>query len=263
MRNLNDFIDDYGLIIQGDGDAGDSANRVGMYGVAAHYSNVKHSDDPNVPTKEKFNSMASKVEIAPGIGVRHPVQWNSPNDFSRDQQTALVIGAALSDNYQLVLSFFERHVERLGGYQTFKLFSKNEAGEFKIVQGDYASPEHWGYYIRGLSYWFLYPYLLLSDLFMLGNSLIIVYRSYKDADDTSNDLNHICALLLAKEKYPTPIGWLARKVYSWFRKNAGKDNNNRLPGFGPQTALDWYFREESNAPPIDDLFRPFLEKELK
>ena len=48
-------------------------------------------------------------------------------------------------------------------------------------------------------------------------------------------------------------------------KNAGKDKNNRLEGFGPQTALDWYFREGAwgNPPPINELFKPFLEKELK
>lgn len=257
MRNLGDYIDDYGLIVQSDLDGGDSANRVGLYGVASEFNPLA--------TKDNFNVMAVLVEPEPGLGIRHPDpdKWYSKlKYFSRDQHSALILGGILAGNTELVKRFFHKHLSRFGAYQNFQFNSTDVDGKYKFVTGDIASPEHWGYYIRGLNMWYLYPLLPVCDLFMLINSLVIIGKSWYDADDTSNDLNHIAALLMTKKIYPTPVSWLARKVYKWFRSNAGVNNENRLKGFAPQTALDHYFRVEAKGPPINELFAPFLEKEL-
>lgn len=280
MKKLSDYIDTYGLICEIEPehilDGGDSANRTGLFPIAAEYNNGFKMEADLDMTKDTAmsaaNVMLSKIEIKPGICVRNPDPtkwWSNPNYFSRDQQSAVVVGAGFSKNYSLVSSLFLNHLKRFGLYQNFQINGVDVDGKKKFIQGDIATPEHLNLYIRALNLWFLYPLLLIGDLFTVLNSLIIIYKSYRDADDTSNDLNHIAICLQAKKRLPTPISYLARKLYRYFRKNAGSDNQNRLSGFGPQTALDHYFGDTVNkrilgvsSPPINELFKPFLEKEL-
>lgn len=271
MKKLSDYIDTYGLICQIEDDGsfggGDSANRCGLLAVASEFNNGLYQADLDMSKEHVMaacNSMFGRIETRPGVGIRHPEAtkwWSNSKFFSRDQQSAVVIGAGFSNNQVLVLSLFKNHLKRFGLYQNFQINSLDVDGKKHFIQGDMATPEHFNYYVRALNLWALYPVLLIGDLFMLLNSIIIVIKSIFDADDTSNDLNHICALLQAKRKLPTPISWLARKVYRFFRMNAGQTQNTRLSGFGPLTALQHYFRSKG-APPMDVLFQGFLEKEL-
>lgn len=274
MKNLSVYIDEYGLPCQVEGNhtfgGGDTANRIGLIGVANYFAKGIHTAGVEADQEQgnaMVTSMLSKIEVKSGIMVRHPEPnewWSQPRFFSRDQQSAVVIGAGLTGNLDLVRRLMKQHLKRFGFYQNFQINKTDVDGKKKLVQGDIASPEHFSFYVRALKQRCAYPLLLLGDVFTLINSLVIVYKSIRNADDTSNDLNHICALLLAKKVMPTPISWLARKIYVKFRKNAGPDNSNRLSGFGPQTALDWYFTDKtSSAPPINELFRSFLEIELK
>ncbi len=274
MKKMSDYIDEYGLICQVMGDSifdgGDSAQRVGMLGIAASLNDGFRGEADLEMTKEfalvATNTMISKLQLPSGKLVRHPdyTKWYSnPNHFSRDQQSAVVIAAGFSGNQALVLNLMKQHLKRFGAYQNFGFNRIDVDGNKKFITGDIASPEHFNLYFRALNLYILYPLLLIGDLFTLLNSLIIIYKSYIDPDDTSNDLNHICVLLQSKKVMPTPISWLARKLYRRFRKNAGPSNDNRLPGFGPQSALDYYFADKiSSSPPINELFRNFLEKEL-
>lgn len=273
-KNLSVYIDEYGLPCQVEGDysfgGGDTANRIGLIGVANALAKGIHTVGVEVDEEQgsaMVNSMLSKVEIIPGIMVRHPEPtkwWSEPRFFSRDQQSAVVIGAGFANNKALVKRLLVKHLKRFGLYQNFQINKTDVDGKKKLVQGDVATPEHFNFYLRALKLYPLYPLLLLGDLFTLFNSLIIIFKSFIDADDTSNDLNHIASLLQSKKVMPTPISWLARKVYVKFRRNAGPDDKNRLVGFGPQTALDWYFTDKtSSAPPINELFKSFLETELK
>jgi hypothetical protein len=217
------------------------------------------------------NAMMNLIEPRPGMFVRHPdpsMWYSNPVHFSRDQQSAVAIGLSFLGNKGAIKRMAKGHLKRFGLYPNFQLNKVGVDGKFRRVTGDIASPEHFGYYIRGLHLYPLYPLLLVGDLFMLLNSLIIVFMSLRSVNsmETSNDLNHICALLQAKHMMPTPISWLARKVYSLFRRNAGVEVGHRLPGFGPQTALDSYFHDNlppTSNPPIDLLFKSFLEKQLK
>jgi len=262
-QNLSDYLDDYDLVVQKDKDGGDTANKIGLLGVASYFLK-------DVTLKNYVNNSLVKLIVStePLLMVRNPkprVFWSDPNHFSRDQQSAVVLGAALTDRLELVKDLAKAHLKRYGAYQNFQLFGKTEDvnGKTTPVKGDIASPEHLGYYARALNLYVFYPLLYVSDLFMLINSIVIVIKSHRDPDDTSNDLNHIAALLFTKVKQPTLLSWLARQVYVRLRANAGKDKQSRLQGFAPQTALDHYFREETGAPPINEYFRPFLEKELK
>ncbi len=277
MRKLSNYIDDYGMICQRDIlsnllDGGDSANRISLFLIASQINNGFTGEAELVASKEEckdmFDSMVVELESSEGIWKRHPDprEWYSrPEYFSRDQQRPLIIALGLAKNVKAVKDTLKKQIKRWGFYQNFRLFAKDVDGKRKIVQGDIPSPLDWGYFIRALGWWWAYPLILISDLFLLLSSIIIVKESKLDPDKTTDDLGHIAALLQAKNSLPTPISWFARIVYSG-RLNAGKDIANRLPGFGPQTALDHYFRQEkdiTDSPPINELFLPFLERELK
>jgi hypothetical protein len=70
--------DNLGLILDNNGDAGDSCNRTGIY-----YGFSKDADN-------KLNYFVNYN----GICVRHPIQspWNNPKNFSRDQLIPLIYG---------------------------------------------------------------------------------------------------------------------------------------------------------------------------
>lgn len=261
QRDLDGYLDSYNLVVQKDGDGGDTANKMGLLGVAAYFLNDQDLKDY---VREGLPKLI--VDTNPYKLVRNPtpnIFWSDPNHFSRDQQSAVVLGASLVDKKLMVFNIMLAHLMRYGAYQNFQFKTQDVSGKTTLIKGDIASPEHLGYYARALDAYHLYPLLYIADLFMLLNSIVIVVKSYLDPDDTSNDLNHIAALLFTKVKQPTLMSWLARQVYVRLRANAGKDKQSRLPGFAPQTALDHYFREETGAPPINEFFKPFLEKELK
>lgn len=160
-------------------------------------------------------------------------QWNSISDFSRDQQSSLVIAMGVYKLFEPLKRMFWQHVKRLGFYQN----------------KDYASPEHWGYYIRAFGWRWLYWYLYLGDLFMLLNVYIRLHKA-KDPNDVGDDLNLSLALLQAHLSMPTFISKYALELYK------------KRP-FGVQYAFDWYFREETGANPFNELYAPIIERYLK
>jgi len=73
------FRDSHGLIVDSNGDAGDSARAAGIVDL---FSN-------NQPTQSWIY-----VGSVTGLGVRHPYQapWDNPKNFTRDQQICLMAG---------------------------------------------------------------------------------------------------------------------------------------------------------------------------
>jgi hypothetical protein len=258
--NITKFFDNYNLPVQADGDGGDTANRFGLLSAAAGL--LKREVSFKLPdgslikldADDYFSAGFGSLEIAPGILARHPEQWNEAEDFSRDQQTPVVIAAGMTKAYDELQSLAIAHLKRFGKYQN----------------KDWASPEHIAIYTRAfinddnvlLLAPLAYPSLLLGDIFTFFNSIARVYASYKNPDDTSDDVNHILVMIQQRITVATPISWLARQVYVHFRKNAGKDKDSRLSGLAAQSAYDHYFREETGAPPMNDIYRPLIKEYL-
>lgn len=232
-----EYTDNLGIIVQRDGDRGDSASRVGIY----YYLRILNETDNKQELSETFHVVLDKLEIQPGIYVRHPddtysngtpVQSyvNNPSGFSRDQQTPIQIAMG---EYPLERSrlqrLFAKQLSRLGTYQN----------------KDIGGPETLSIYFRSLNSIGAYPVDLLGDVELLVNSLIRLGKRKANPDDTSDDVNHCLALIQAYYRYPTPISLLARQVY--------KLSN-------PMQALESYFRFETNAPPMAELFRPQMRK---
>lgn len=195
--------DEYGLIVNKDGDGGDTANREGVY----FFGKLLARTEPFPPELEKtiltvIRRILFLLQAKEGVWVRHPEQWNEPEDFSRDQQTPIVIMIGAYRFKDILWNTFKNHVKRFGKYQN----------------ADWAGPVEINIYVRSFHAYFLYPWLLFTDVFLFVSSIIHVVKSFK-AGFSDDSVNHTMILLQAKNFMPTPFSWLARKVYYIFRRH--------------------------------------------
>lgn len=215
-------FDAHGLIVQSDGDGGDTAQRTGMFYFVY--------DD-----RAAFERALDQLEVRPGIYVRHPYQpgfRSDPAEFSRDQQRALVIAMGAYGMRDRLWRMVKAHASRLGKYQN----------------RDILGPSHLGEYIRAFHSRLLYPVLLVTDTALLFNSvrICLVYRWNSDHSD---DNNHVMSLAQSRYVMPTPWSWMARKIYKKFRpRNEG--NFQKSEPHAPQGALVWYHRAENGGNPL-------------
>ncbi len=224
-------FDSHGLIVQADGDGGDTAQRIGMVFFRYHDA-------------QAFERALDQLEVAPGIYVRHPYQpgfRSDPNRFSRDQQRPIIMALGMYDMHDRLGRMALAHLLRFGKYQN----------------KDYLGPSHLGEYLRAFKAWPLYPVLFFTDVGLLVSSVDIAVRARLDGDNV-DDNNHLMALIQSKQVMPTPLSWLASRIYKDFRPlNLG---NQVLGEEDPvQGALSWYHRAESGGNPfIAELYRPAI-----
>jgi hypothetical protein len=226
-------VDAHGLIVQANGDGGDTAQRTGMFYFV-------HRDP------KAFSRALDLLEIEAGVFVRHPYQdgfRSNPSRFSRDQQRPLVIALGAYGMHDRLWRLFEAHLRRLGKYQN----------------RDYIGPVNVGEYIRAFKSKPLYPLLFVTDVGLIYSSLDIAVRSRFDPDDV-DDNNHLMSLIQSQEVMDTPLSWLARKVYRHLRgKNLG---NSELGESEPvQGAIAWYHRNQNGGNTlIPALYRNSIER---
>jgi hypothetical protein len=242
-------FDNNGLIVQLDGDGGDTAGREGDYwffvgtkGYVAH-------------RKLDFKDVLNLLQSSPGVMIRNPVGYNQPDDFSRDQQTAIILAAGEMKERAFLRQLLWQQIKRFGAYQNFSIrwsqyLPDNDNRYTKIlgrlwIRGDYPDPQILSQYIRAMRAWYLYPLLLVGDMSTFVNSIIrcIVGR---DPTNTSNDINHTLVLLQAQNIYATPISWVSRLIYKWF-----------IPG-GVQSRWDNYFNVKTGANAFNEMYRPLI-----
>jgi len=108
---------------------------------------------------------------------------------------------------------------------------------------------------------FLSPLVILSilDLQTLGSSILITFKK-ANRSTYVGDMNHLCDLSWAVFCYPTFTIQLARFIYL-FRPLAAVPKSGSLwdKKFGPQTALDYYFRPENYGPPMNHLWKHVVD----
>lgn len=225
------YYDSTNLIVQKDLDGGDSAQREGFVRIALALIPKIAS---TLMLRLNYDEVIWLLEpYGDGKWIRNPYRYNDSDDFSRDQATPNIIGMGFDGKTAALKRMFWAQVHRDG---------------FKFQNGDWASPQDFGHYIRALGWWPLYPVLLLGDTFMLLNSIIRCISGIKK-DNVGDDLNHIASLVQAQKRMPTPISLIARKLYKWLRPR------------GPQFALDWYFRAESGGnPEIAEIYKPIIKE---
>lgn len=215
-------FDEYGLIVQGDGDGGDTAQRTGMY-------YFLHDD------REGFERALSQLEVRPGIYVRHPQQdgfRSDPRRFSRDQHRPMLIALGKYGMRDRLLNMAKNHALRLGKYQNH----------------DFIGPIGVGEYIRAFDCKSCYPMLLLTDAFLVWGSIGLISQASLNPDET-DDNNHVMSLLQARETLPTPLGNFAIYLYREHRPN--NLGNAVLGKIDPvEGALAWYHRADSGGNPF-------------
>lgn len=207
------FRDKNGLIVQLNGDGGDTLQREGFFWLAMTIKSIHEPDMTDLAhIVAEYGRNIQLLHPTPTTWVRHPEQWNDPNDCSRDQLTPNIILFGFLGMKTLLNDAFRSIVLR---------------GRFP--NGDLISPEHFGWFVR--SWYAINPFeplkmvlfplaflcLLLGDLFMLLNSIIRIVKNKLNNDDVGDDLNHCASLIQAKFSCPTPISWLARKLFFWFQ----------------------------------------------
>lgn len=291
-------IDKYKLIQSG-GDGGDTCHR--MFTVALRMLlNFRIAIQnggilPEVVKNPVWEQIASPeeaealLEVSPGIYVRHPDPefWGSdPRNTSRDQLTPVIC----------YLTFLASLSGTLGKKYRGKLFDllKQSLKRFMFAQNiypnwvdarrdssvkkktpDFLNFELWGIFARGFmnSSWFplAIPFVILGDLFMVFSAMFKVWAPLtKDGtlefrmpgpDDVDDDnMNNV--LMVSQYVYPTPLSWLARKIYKTFRR---KNLGNTLLGEKDAImgALAYYHRGTPDAqgnPEIAELARPIVER---
>lgn len=230
--------DKYGIIVQADGDRGDSASRCGIY-----YTLRKLVEPREKTLRYKFQNCLDKLQVAKDTYVRHPDNKTpysngqlpqeyiaDPKRFSRDQQSPLMVGLGFYDTSRSNLNgMFIAQLKRFGKFQN----------------KDISGPQEVSTYIRAYNAWYLYPVLLLTDLAMLVNSGIRVVKRHLNPDDTSDDVVTMLLTIQAYYRLPTPVSWLSRKLYALSK---------------PLDALRSYFREETQAPPLYALYEEVLKQ---
>ena len=220
-----------GLPVQSNGDGGDSLQRLGFWFEGIHFC-MNVDLWPIFGTEaENYLTLLYKCEIAPATFIRNPTNYNDPKDTSRDQLVSNIRAAG----------YFAPEIAAAITTKCFQNWCRYPNGDLFFLQ-DFARS------IRSAHLWWAYPWVVIGDVLLLGNSIVRIIKG-KNPNDVGDDINHIGDLQQAKTIYPTPISWLARKVYK------------RLRPYGIKYPVQWYFRESSGADTeFIDLWVPIVEK---
>lgn len=230
------YLDQNGLIVQKDGDGGDTLQRIGFW-----FEGLKFNPDEDMRKiigyrPDQYVGLLQFCKNDKNQYFRNPKDWDDPKDCSRDQLVPNIRAMGYYD-----MGSFAKEIL----VAVLKNFSRFPNGDVAFIQ-DYAR------FARTLRLWWLYPLILFGDLFMLISSFIRIVKGM-NYDDVGDDINHIGDLAQARAIYPTPISWLARLFYIGFRPSFVKQVDGGIVrdknGIGGIWALNWYFREESGGNP--------------
>lgn len=229
------YLDEKGLIVQENGDGGDTLQRTGFWweGISlSHQSFFNYNPIPKMANPVPACEILSKSFI-PKSWVRYWKEpYNDPKDTSRDQLVSIIRMAGYRDYRTILQCLIDGVILNWSRYPN----------------GDIAFLQDYGRFIRSFKAWWLWPFLWISDIFILINSFIRIYQG-RDFNNVGDDVNHIGDLAQAQKILPTPISFIARKIYKWFRPCFVDDPSGvaRTKGLGAAWALSWYFRSASGA----------------
>lgn len=281
-KNWKDYTDDRGLIVQvgayypGSIDRGDTLQRNGFFELPFH-SRALNSGNAGllVNSAVRFGQRMAECKAGEGLYVRHPfpeVAHSSIWKTSRDQILSNIIAAGLLNNQIIVRSILLALAKRYFRYWNIMVDGepnwKAEPKAWKLGTkfGDISGPEEFGVYIRALNFWPLYPFLLFLDIFQVLGSIVKVLDAFRLPSER-DDVTRIARLYQSQKCMPTPLSWLARKIYKWFRPGyrvlRSTDGTERFIRdknyLGAQYAMDRYFSPDCE-PPFNELYVDLLKE---
>lgn len=217
-------LDTHGLLVQDDGDGGDSARSEWSYYLAGC---AAKRNEPY----ELFNNEMTEM-------VRNPTPnmwWSNPSLTSRDQALHAFTYLADSPTREVFYAFLKAHIKRGLRCQNGDLLWAN----INTIT-------------RAMQWSILWPITVLWDISLLIGAMErchwlprwdqdnkrIVWRN--DPDDVGDDLN--LQMSFAQPGHPSPVRWLARKLYVKFRPEVyiyGSPVNRA------HACWCWYYRKEA------------------
>lgn len=214
------FVDKLGLIVQKDGDGGDTAHRMGWLAVA-QAAGVAANSFPEVC--EYRTAVRQYLRDEQLRWRRHPSQWNAPSDFSRDQAIPNIVAMSC-----------------------FKMDKELEAARAqwydKLPNGDWSTPMFKAALNRATD---CPVSTFFGDLQLLVTSFVVAIKIDLNKDDVDNCLNHLQLCLLAALKRPTRLSRLATRLF--------------LKDVDVMAALRHYFRPASGGnPELAEVYLPVI-----
>lgn len=237
MSELKDYTENTGLLVQKDGDGGDSSY------MTALASGLLLLDRKAPAADYYFKSLVDRCNVKKGIWVRHPnkTKWYSnPNNLARDSmQTIMWCMAIFAIRFnslyarEILKDAWIKKMLRFGFHQNIHIGCDVPHGTSGYKIPDITSPEEISQMIRGMRFWFLYPLLLVLDFSLLFN--VLFCRSKWDADSLLAK-----NIIIANIKYVTPVGYLSKLIY---RKT---DYKSKIKNY--------YYKTGNSIEPLGDLY---------
>lgn len=265
------YTDAHGLIVQRDGDGGDTAQREGWAWIGTWVrANVLKDPWPAARSITHEQAMAKLEVDSTGLFRRHPDQWNDTKDFSRDQTVPIIASMGLWG----------------GGERLERLWTRTRERNFLAQNGDLMSPEGINLFDRARG---LAPGPI-GDLQLTASVWARIGLALNNKDDVGDDLNLLILLLMGLLRHPTDSTRSAAAIYAKnrplsygsylqsYRLRYGTDlsvdgpemrcrmENGLADGWQPDCprvlgALRWYFRAESGGnPSLGELYAPIVKR---
>jgi len=200
------MIDANGLVVQDNGDGGDSTCRTGVCMAQAAASG-------DMAKANAFADAVAKIdEVQPNVYVRYAPNpsYNIPSDFSRDQASRLMIGLGLAGRAEKVKAYYKKVCLNL----------------FRHPNKDFLGLEEISNNIRTLKKWYCYPFLWVLDLALVFDVSVGMWNQAWDYQNL-----YISNLWLANHKYWTLPAWIAKKILN--KTVAQQQLANNLNGSDP------------------------------
>lgn len=270
-------FDNQGLIIQRDGDQGDTAARNGELYTGIHF-NPEFNWIMAVPISFEESIVLLEPKKDGNLVRYNKFPYNDPFDkngfaTSRDQTEPNIVAAGFRKDKEFIKRVFLANVKNWFRYPNgdTMLLSLNI-----YIRAAFEAGYKWTA--------ILYPLLFVLDLNLLANSSLITFlksrepgpvrkfladklglyffvQDYSKSNNPTNpdawsvhgktnvgdDINHTQILLQSANTLATPTSWFARFIYK-FRK------------YGVQYAFDYYHRPETHGNPLNELYRPIISK---
>lgn len=258
MRELKSYIDKDICIVQKDLDGGDSCFLWGFYWFAQLMLNPRLIKDNSTTTDVIFSGHLflnflknyCRQDDKGIYWIRHPDEskWYAKRGAGGSQDQLVSIIACFSfiiDKSGLIDNILKPLFKRLGFFWNTRKIGQLTG--WKIP--DFISPTTIGVIIRALDHKYLKPFLWITDSFMILSVIWRLIYSMIDRDSTADDMNLQVVLFQSMMFDRTVFSSFAFWLYK--KRCSAKNSNIR---FGPLSALRNYFSEETEAPPMDDLW---------
>lgn len=216
------------IVVQHDGDSGDSCQRTATF---IFLNIICGRKDNTLFSKMLFQIQSSRGRFRRSNDKNH---WGfRPSNCSRDQVSIARIAMAAFNYKKPFLSSYWQQLLRLGFHQNFLKGTDDVNERWKIP--DIISPAEIAILIRGCNLWILWPFLWVIDLL---RSFDIIFRDKNNWDQDNMLSQHLYFSVL---KMSTPIAVFNLAFY--LRSNYLSRISN------------YYSIENNGIPPMIDLFK--------